>query len=208
MPRQILLDNDFVLKIAAIDLMDEFVALPFVREGDLRCLQSLPFMIRKGKFAKYTEEGLARALAWCSSLSQVEAPPPSAIDQIPLLPGIDQGERLLMGSVLVTPDSSIFTGDKRSVHALAGAPAALVDALRGKILCLEATIRAIVATSNFESIAIKVRPGLQCDSAIRACFGSARSASCDSVKEGLESYINDIQNAPGGCVLLPWQSLL
>ena len=33
MPNQILLDNDFLLKLADLDLIDKFLALPYVRSN-------------------------------------------------------------------------------------------------------------------------------------------------------------------------------
>jgi hypothetical protein len=208
MPKRLLLDNDFIIKISSLDLVDELLALPFVRDRELRHLDALPFMIRKGCFKNGTAEGLQRALKWVSTFPAIEALPPQAIDRIPFLSGIDQGERFLLESVLEIVESSIFTGDKRCITAIGKLSAELQDAFSGKILCLEAAISAIVAQNDFDRIAGKVRPGLSCDKALRIIFGDTTPANKDSVQEGLASYINSITSASGGSVLLSWKALL
>jgi hypothetical protein len=188
--------------------VDELLALPFVRDRELRHLDALPFMIRKGSIKNGTAEGLQRALEWVSTFPAIEALAPQAIDRIPHLSGIDPGERLLLGSVLEIVESSIFTGDKRCITAIGGLSSEFQDAFTGKILCLEAAICAIVAQNDFTRVAEKVRPGLSCDKALRIIFGSTTPANQDSVREGLASFIDSITSAPGGAVLLSWEMLL
>lgn len=208
MPKRILLDNDFILKISTLDLVDEFLQLPFVYASELRHLSSLPFMIRKGNLRNYTDEGLGRALDWLDTFPAIEALAPQSIDRIPQLSGIDPGERLLLGSVLEIIDSSIFTGDKRCITALGGLSSELRDAFTGKVLCLEAAMCAIVNRNNFDYLAGKVRSGLCCDTALRNIFGSSVPSNRASVCEGLASYLGSISSTPGGAVLLPWEALV
>lgn len=208
MPKRLLLDNDFIIKIACLDLLAELMALPFVRDRELRHLGHLPFMIRKGSIKNSTAEGLQRALEWVDTFPVIEAPAPQEIDRIPLLSGIDPGERLLLGSIHGTADSSIFTGDKRCIKAIGEFSSELQDAFTGKILCLEAAIFAIVARNDFDHVAGKVRPGLSCDKAIRIIFGGSKPANKESVLEGLTSYFLSVASSPGGAVLFPWEDLL
>lgn len=208
MPKRILLDNDFILKIATLDLVDEFLHLPFVYASELRHLSSLPFMISKGNLRNYTDEGLGRALDWLDTFPTIEALAPQSIDRIPQLSGIDPGERLLLGSVLEIVDSSIFTGDKRCITALGGLSSELRDAFTGKVLCLEAAICAIVALNDFDRVAGKVRQGLSCDKALLSIFGSSTPSNRASVLEGLSSYLGSISSTPGAAVLLSWKALL
>jgi len=208
MPKRLLLDNDFILKISTLDLVDEFLRLPFVYASELRHLSSLPFMIKKGSLRYYTDEGLARALDWLLTFPDIEAPSPQSIDRISPLPGIDQGERLLLASALEIPESSIFTGDKRCITAIGGLSAEFLDAFNGRILCLEAAIRAIVEKNEFGLLAAKLRPGLSSDKALQSIFGTSRPADRDSVLEGLTSYLASIGSTPGGALLIPWEVLL
>lgn len=208
MPKRLLLDNDFIITISSLDLVDELNTLPFVRDGELRHLDALPYMIRKGCFKNGTPEGLQRALEWVGTFPTIEAISPQAIDRVPSLSGIDQGERFLIGSALEIVDSSILTGDKRCVTAIGGFSPELQVALTGKILCLETAICAIVDQHDFNHVAGKVRPGLSCDRVIRSIFGSTAPASRASVCEGLASYIGSITSSPGGVVLIPWETLL
>jgi len=208
MSRLLLLDNDFILKIATLDLVGEFLALPFVKVRELRHLSSLPFMIKKGCLQNYTDAGLRRSLEWIGTFPAIEATSPQAIDRIPNLAGIDPGERLLLGSILELVESSIFTGDKRCITAIGGLPAALQDAFEGRILCLEAALRAILAHEDFDCVAGKVRPGLSCDRTMRSIFGSSAATSEESVYEGFASYLSDIASKPGGALLMSWAVLL
>lgn len=208
MPKRILLDNDFIIKIASLDLVAELKALPFVRDRELRHLDALPYMIRKGYFKNGTSEGIRRALEWVDTFPAIEAPAPQSIDRIPLLSGIDPGERLLLGSIHETVDSSIFTGDKRCIRAIGEFSSELQDAFTRKILCLEAAIYAIVARSDFTHVAVKVRSGLSCDKALQIIFGGSTPANKEDVLEGLASYLRSVASSPGGAVLLPWEDLL
>lgn len=208
MLKRILLDNDFIIKISHLDLVDEFLALPFVRDSELRHLDAIPYMIRNGCFKNSTAEGMQRALQWVDTFPAIEAPAPQSIDRIQLLPGIDPGEQLLLGSVLEIAESSIFTGDKRCITALGGLSSELRDAFTGKVLCLEAAICAIVNRNDFDYLAGKVRSGLCCDTALRNIFGSSAPSNRASVLEGLASYLGSISSTPGGAVLLSWETLL
>lgn len=208
MSKRLLLDNDFIIKIASLDLVAELTDLPFVRDSELRHLDALSYMIRKGVFKNGTSEGIQRALEWVETFPVIEAPDPQSIDRIPLLSGIDPGERLLLGSIHELADSSICTGDKRCIKAIGEFPSELQDAFAGRILCLEAAIYAIVVRNDFDQIAGKVRPGLSCDKALRIIFGGSTPANKDSVLEGLASYLRSIASSPGGAVLLPWEVLL
>jgi hypothetical protein len=208
MPRRLLLDNDFIIKISSLDLVEELLALPLVRDGELRHLDALPYMIRKGCFKNRTAEGLQRALEWVGTFPCIEALAPQAIDRIPHLPGIDPGERLLLGSVLEIVESSIFTGDKRCITAIGGLPAGLQNAFRGRLLCLEAAVRAILTHEDFDHVVSKVRSGLSCDRTMRSIFGSSADTNKESVDEGFASYLSDIASKPGGSLLMGWEALL
>ncbi len=208
MPRRLLLDNDFIIKITILNLVAEFKALPFVRDRELRHLDALPYMIRKGSFRNATPEGIQRALEWVDTFPAIEAPALQAIDRIPPSPGIDPGERLLLGSILETVESSIFTGDKRCIKAIGGLSPELQEAFTGKILCLEAAIYAIFARNDFDYAAGKVRSGLSCDKALQIIFGGSTPDNKESVLEGLASYLRSVASSPGGFVLLPWEELL
>lgn len=150
MPNEILLDNDFLVKISSLDLIDEFLALPYVRAGILRHLDTLPSMIKKGRLKNYSEEGLRRAMFWMESFQSIEAPSHSFIDSIPAFPGIDPGERLLLASVLEVDEANIFTGDKRCINALGSIPSDMIVSFHHKVICLEAAIRAIIELGDFE----------------------------------------------------------
>ncbi len=153
MPARLLLDNDFILKISTLDLIEEFTSLPFVRDSELRHIKALHFMIAKGKFGDYPPEGLQRAQSWISTFPYVEAVDPVFHDRIPLTPGIDTGEKLLLADLLQHVESSVFTGDKRCITAIGGFSAELREAFSGRILCLEAAVRAIVARYDFDRVA-------------------------------------------------------
>lgn len=208
MPNEILLDNDFLVKISTLDLIEEFLALPYVRAGILRHLDTLPYMIKKGALKNYSEEGLRRAMYWMESFQSVEAPSHSFIDSIPDFPGIDPGERLLLASVLEVDESKIFTGDKRCINALGSIPPDMFVSFHHKVICLEAAIRAIIEQGDFEYISGKVRPGLSCDKSLKNVFGSSVIANRPCVEDGLRSYLESLSQSSGGTFLLPWEALL
>ncbi len=208
MPRILLLDNDFILKISALDLVEEFTSLPFIQESELRHLQALRYMIASGKLKNYSLEGLQRAQGWIATFPEVEAVDPRFHDLIPPTPGIDVGEKLLLATVLQRKETSIFTGDKRCIIAVGGLPATFQTTLNGRILCLEAALRAIMAREDFNHMLDKVRPGLSCDRTMLSIFGSHGTNNEASVHDGFTSYLSDISTKPGGSLLIAWETLL
>jgi len=208
MPNEILLDNDFLVKISTLDLIDEFLALPYVRTGKLRHLDTLPYMIKKGSLKNYSAEGLRRAMLWMESFQSVEVPSLSVSDLIPDLPSIDQGERLLLALVFKGDEAKIFTGDKRCINALGCLPSDMLISFQHKVICLEAAIRAIIEHGDFESIAEKVHPGLSCDKSLKNVFGNSVTVDRSCVEDGLRSYLESLSESSGGTFLLPWEELL
>jgi hypothetical protein len=74
--------------------------------------------------------------------------------------------------------------------------------LSGKIICFEQIVVRLIDRYGFVSILNKIVPGRDCDTALRAIFGSGLSATEEQVRGGLESYINHLRKDTGALLVI------
>ncbi len=115
--------------------------------------------------------------------------------------GIDTGEAILFSVAAACPDAVLATSDKRSLIALAGASGnvcqRLRDRLTHRVICFEQTILRIMNAIGFDSVLRQVIPAQNCDTALRAIFGSGLDATDEGVRAGLTGYIQHLKDQTG-----------
>lgn len=112
---------------------------------------------------------------------------------------LDAGESQLCAVFVVRALQWLLTGDKRAIEALEELldDDARLQALKGRVLCLEQLILRHTSNENFSSVrdAICSEPDL--DKALSISFSCKTSTTIEGALEGLNSYINDLhRNAP------------
>ena len=116
--------------------------------------------------------------------------------------GIDPGEAILFSATAAFPDFLLATGDKRSLKVLAELPANSVTArLAGRVICFEQVLIRIHASFGFDHLRDKVVPVVDCDTALRAVFGSGLDAVEGIVLAGFASYIRHLRNETGSLLV-------
>jgi len=146
------LDNDFLYKLARYDLLGAFGAA-LAAKGYVakpHCLQSARYVLNvlkpsSKKWPSANQQANLRSYLTrtCDHLPRPSTAVLKALD----VPGIDEGELLLLGHAVENADAIVFTGDKRALRAVASTPslASHAAALAGRVIHLEAVIHALVA---------------------------------------------------------------
>jgi hypothetical protein len=190
------IDNDALLKLTAYDLFWDAITLLGVQPTDIRVLASTEFVIRRNKSIKqqYSEEVRTKALSLVKGIVKVEADQANPFLSLQVA-GLDPGELTLIHAAIAEPSFYLATGDKRCLRALVNTPE-LVTArqkLNGKVVCVEQLIAELIAVKGFEAVKQKVVPARDCDTALKAAFGSGDRAQEDNVLWALEQYIQELR---------------
>ena len=69
--------------------------------------------------------------------------------------------------------------------------------MAGRVICFEQTLLRIIDRIGFDLVRTRVVPARNCDTALRAVFGSGLEATEATVRAGLASYIADLQGQTG-----------
>lgn len=201
---KIFLDNDIIIKLAALDLLDLFSSLLKDEDAEVACLASLPYRLAKKPLEAHAQTRIVRFVSSCRKLDRAYlAELQIDLDNQELLstcPGIDAGEAQLLSAALAEPDSVVLTGDKRCLTALCQSSATmpLVPKLQGRVLILEQLMIAMISAIGFDDVKTRALNGVHCDTAIRASFGSGPKAEEGNVISTLQSYVTEIDNCCPG----------
>ena len=201
-----LTDNDIVLKLAACDLLNEAVTALDVALTEIQTIESLHYQLRKPNKAwvnRYGQTAIDRAAAFIKSIGTITS---VDLDEQKLLstqPDIDMGEATLFAASHKMSDYIIATGDKRCLQSLAASLTCkpITTRLRGKIICFEQIVLRTIDRHGFELVKSKVILALDCDTALKAAFGSGTEANYANATDALKSYIRDLRKRTGGLLL-------
>ncbi|MGO8671963.1 MAG: hypothetical protein ACLQVD_11430, partial [Capsulimonadaceae bacterium] len=97
----------------------------------------------------------------------------------------------------------VATGDKRSQRALATAPGceSICDRMAGNVICLEQTIVRLIDAIGFETVLERIVPVRECDTAIKAAFGSGLRAENNNVLLSLSARIKELRAETGSLLI-------
>ncbi len=192
-------DNDILLKLAEYDLLQHACTALSTTPSSIRFQPATKHVILhmrdkaiKGKESPYSQRAFDRAIAFVESASYPTDRP--NIDWAEGSEGIDFGEAQLASWAVEADDSLLLTGDKRFMKALAGSPAArhIFDGLRGRVVCLEEILRAIMRTDGVDCVRKAVKHAPKCDQAISFVFGSRFDLPDEQVWDGIDNLLREI----------------
>lgn len=194
-----LLDNDFFAKLAGANLLEEVLKRLGLELKDCMRLGSLPHKLRRGKWAKELGSAAAALEALASGIAAVpsEITATKATDALMKVPDIDPGEALLLGIAAESDALLLFTGDKRALRSLGGAPE-VRKALAGRIVTVEAAFIVLCEAYGVAKVKAAYLASPVKDTAIRCALGAG---SDDEVIAALRSYQERL-NAEVGTELL------
>jgi hypothetical protein len=203
-------DNDIVLKLACCDLLNETLDVLGVRREEVFVLPTARHVLLKP--LKAPEKGRARlgdavfqrVTLFLDSVQVIEAAPsPQEMLLFDDIVGIDSGEAVLFATTAHFPEFILATSDKNSLRALSSTAACepICRRLAGKVICFEQLILRLIDRLGFNPIRDKVVPARDCDTALRAVFGSGLDAAEENVRTGLASYVNHLRGQTGALLV-------
>jgi hypothetical protein len=202
-------DTDILLKLSALDLVQETLQLLQLSEQDVYLLPSATHYLRKaGKrlIYRYGKEGVERAQKLAQQAKFVGFHlEKSELELLSSVPDIDTGEALLYASTYALQEFWLLTGDKRSLTALAASPNCqpIAARLSGKVICLEQVVIHSLSSYPFEILLSKIVPARECDTAVKVAFGSGNQADLSHAIGALDAYISELR-AKTGNLLREW----
>ena len=207
-PRVIFLkDNDFLIKLAAWNLLDEAMGILRAKTDGVRVLDTLRTQLEEPRpdwQAQYGDAVLQKVLRFVSKVAVVDDLPfdEGELLMIGLVPKIDAGEALLFAVTKDLPTYRIVTGDKQCLYVLHGATTCkpVMDRVRGNILHLEQVVYRLLETKGLNAIRDKIRhsPAPDADLAIRGAFGQRWEHGSASVNGKMVASIRQLHNDCGG----------
>jgi hypothetical protein len=199
-----LLDNDAIFKLAACDLLGEFLKAIGITPDDVFVHPAAAYQIpasrgKQDKVDRYTTEGLDRAAEFVRSVRVVERVKDEEVAALAQVREIDDGEAILFAATAFLSDCRLITGDKRSLRALMLTRDCdpILKRIEGRVICFEQTVLMCIRQCGFDEVKRRVLPVIGCDTALRVAFGSGEQAQETSVIETLESYIGELRATTG-----------
>lgn len=190
---KVLVDNDIVHKIAAFDLVEEFLAWAAEGGNEIQLLPTAKYKFkikdRKGE-SRYGIQVFDRIAALISKVGEVTEGLSSDHDFLVEIQGIDSGEALLFSAVSSNASTVLLTGDKRSLRTLQTDQRCkdLSLLLKGRVICLEQIMEALISRIGFNIVRVRIAGQLGCDQAMRMIFSNGAQSDEQNAMQGLASY--------------------
>ena len=153
-----LADNDVVLKLAALDLLQEGFEVIGTSERDVRVLRTFKYLLdgkRETLSAQFTVPGYMRAYTFTGKAITLPGTPiPADIAALTGVDSIDDGEARLFECACRHPDCVVATGDKQSLRALANAAdcQSVYDRLVGRVICFEQILSRLIKAHGYDRV--------------------------------------------------------
>ena len=206
-------DNDIVEKLAICDLLDDALEAFDATRADVLVIPTLKNRIgigvpRPKVVNRLGEEVAARLIEFLSTIKEIDdysAEDHDLLESLDESVEIDAGEIILLAATAKISDFRLLTGDKRCICAVASCPecAYIAARIKGRVVCFEQIICRIIESAGFDSIRAKVAPVLHnCDTALRAAFGSGIHSTESNTVACLQSYITEIRGFPIDLLML------
>lgn len=183
---RLLIDSDAFCKLGACGLLDATAEVLGASAGDCSRLSALSYMLQHGSLAdRLGPERCAALLPLAEAMPTAPPGDEGWLSAMVDITQIDAGEAQLFAAAAVV-DCLVLSGDKRAMEVIDEVPG-LLDALRGKIVCLEAVALRLCEQMGVEAVRARIAPALDLDTALSACFNSANA------EAGLRSYLDALR---------------
>ena len=196
---KLLVDVDALAKLAHWGMLERLPAFTGVPLAQCATLTSARFRAQRATEKPdgrvfHSKEAATAALRAINQMMAPLSPEAQHLSILQGIPGIDAGEAVLLAA-LTADGVRLLTGDKRALKALADLEASRRAPFAGKILLIEQILLAGLTQHGIEWLRERVCPFKQIDKAIGNAMGSHCDASGDSVREGLKSYVRELEQA-------------
>ncbi len=209
MERQLLIDNDALLKLARYGLIDAALCRLGATVEDLRVSATASFSLlpAKNRLLRCKDGASAsrvEAVLAGSKHVDAESIDPNLLDVLNAAPLIDSGEALLFAAGVADENTYVITGDKRVLVALSNTPAIahVAEALSHRVISIEILLAELIER-DFAETQLAVRRNPDVDKALCIAFGMSAPAPLESVREALNSYAAHLRKATGELLVPP-----
>ena len=192
---RLIADNDVLLKAAHWGMLDGIPGATGVDWRATSVLESLRFRTLRKDPKLFRHPEIAVALnAYLEVTAPMPSPDPSVVARLQGIIDLDAGEVALIAAACPHEDALLFTGDKRALAALARPGMEdLHRCLQGRVICLEHLLLHILEASGVSRLAGLISRYPDLDTTARCVLPSRGVADEDGVREGLESYLHDLE---------------
>ncbi len=212
MAATVAVDTDILLKTCAYQILDEICAELEIALNNLGILGDTRYVLAIRDRAKcdaklHSTIGAQYLIDRFSKFEKFE-PTPEEGDlaaniikeaQIGAPGDLDEGESILFSICATRGLPLLFTGDKRSIRALAKMPDTfgVKGKLTGQIWCLEQLVLRLSNRDDFEGLCRQIAVLPDVDDALRAIIRHHSTINVSDVRAGLASYIQDLRDDVG-----------
>lgn len=205
-PRLLFIDSDAFVLLSGAGLLEMAVAELGFDMLDARRLHPLPFMLAKprGTLKTYPPAVRQAAIEACGIVPAVtDQPSEQSAAWATDARNVDPGEVVLVALLLEQPKSLLVTGDKRALLEIGTNPAlaAVAASLRGRVVCVEALLRAMVSRHGSAKIGTAFEPVRSINGTLKVCFSAACIADEAQCLVAIGQYLDEIDGATGGMLL-------
>lgn len=206
-----LLDNDFLIKLARWDLLDDFLTAYGITVADIRAIISLRTRVYFGGNRNRPNLSLVGTPAAAERLHrflQTVKPPlptdPHFTEIAVGVPNFHDGEVVLVSALCAGGGQYVYTGDKNAIRAMVGFRDTPFDAkFRNRVICLEQAILRIIDKHGFVHAREKISSDIEADQGMRDyCFSLLGQTQEEASRKCLEKKIAELQVDCGGILLI------
>ena len=209
MDRLLLVDSDIFILLSAAGLLERVAELLGFSVDDIRRLHALPHMLQHSKSMRrnFSEAVRERAIVVANRVVGIyERPPEGELPQRLLsIDYIDDGEALLIAHLVERPTCLLASGDLRAMRALASAEGFqdVRDAIRGRVICLEAVVRMLVEADGVAATATAFQVVLPHSRHLQIFFSEANVANQEQCLDAVRSFYTELRDVHR-CDFLFW----
>ena len=116
--------------------------------------------------------------------------------------GIDPGDSIWLCVAASTPDSIVFTGDKRALRSVSASNdcAPIVKRLAGRVVCLEQIVVGLFDEEGYPVVRSRIRLDPEADGAVSSAFPEKVTSRADAMLV-LEGKIATLRASTGGLLV-------
>lgn len=205
----LLIDTDMLILLLASDMLERVAESLGYSPLQLRRLSAVPHQIRKSKRFRdnYGQAILQRIEPMVAAIPEADAP--IDLELLDTLKSfVDEGEAQLMALAAAQQCTLLISGDKRAIAGLVKSGVTeCIDALRGKVVSLEAVLWILLEKLTALEVRDAFRPVLDY-STLRIVLSDHAIADRARCLEGIRSYYEDLYRGASGVLYNPSASYL
>lgn len=208
MDRLLLVDSDSFILLGAAGLLERTAELLGFSPAQLRRLHALPHMLRGKRMRREYPEGLREAAL--EATARVEGIYDRPVDdellqRLLAVENIDDGEAALYAHLAEHRTCLLASGDLRAIRALGLAEGFrdVREAIRDRVVCLEAAVRLLVEADGVDAIATAFRPVLPYNNHLQVFFSEGNVRDQTECLAAVRSYFDELRQSYA-CDFLYW----